>query len=142
MGKRKVTTRPSANLDLVRAILAAHERGDYSSADWADPDIEYVIADGPEPVVCRGRAAMAKAWGDVLSAYIDHRMVVEEIREIDEERVLVLASFGGRGKASGIDAWAGTKPGVTLYQVRNGRVIRHTVYMDRDRAFADLGLEE
>ena len=83
---------------------------------------------------------MAKAWGDVLSAYMDHRMVVEEIREIDEERILVLASFGGRGKASGIDASGGTKPSLALYQVRNGRVIRHVVYMDRDLAFADLGL--
>jgi ketosteroid isomerase-like protein len=132
----------SENLDLVRSILAAHERGDYSSADWADPDIEYVIADGPEPVVCRGRAAMAKAWGDVLGAYIDHRMVVEEICEIDEERILVRASFGGRGKASGIDASGGLKPGVTLYQVRSGRVIRHVVYWDPDRALAELGLEE
>jgi len=92
----------ATNLDLVRSILAAHERGDYSSADWADPDIEYVIADGPDPGVWTGRAAMAKAWGDVLSAYSDYRTVVDEVREIDEERVLVLGSFGGRGKASGI----------------------------------------
>ena len=27
-----------------------------------------------------------------------------------------------------------------LWQVRSGNVIRHVVYMDRDRAFADLGL--
>jgi hypothetical protein len=54
----------------------------------------------------------------------------------------VRASFGGRGKASGIDASAGIKPGVILYQVRNGRVIRHVVYLDRGRALADLGLEE
>jgi ketosteroid isomerase-like protein len=131
----------SENLDLVRSILAAHERGDYNNAAWADPDIEYVIADGPDPGVWKGRAAMAKAWGDVLSAYADYRTKIDELREIDDERVLALGSFSGTGKASGIGAPEGVKT-ASLWQVRNGKVIRHVVYMDRDRAFADLGIEE
>jgi len=131
----------SGNLDFVRSIVAAHERGDYASADWADPEIEYVIADGPDAGVFRGRAAMAKAWRAALSAYRDYSTVVEEIREIDDERVLVLGSFKGGGKASGIGA-SGMRTGAALYQVRNGRVIRHALYFDRDNALADLGLKE
>src|SRR5205085_386903 len=91
-----------------------------------DPEIEYVIADGPDPGVWRGRAAMAKAWGDVLSAYAEYRTVVDEIREIDEERVLVLGSFGGRGKASGIGAFEGMRTAASLWQVRNSRSEEHT----------------
>ncbi|HEX4188777.1 MAG TPA: hypothetical protein VHY83_12845 [Solirubrobacteraceae bacterium] len=59
----------SANVDLVRSIWAAWERGDYSSAAWADPEIEFVFADGPSPGSWTGLAGMAEANREWLSAW-------------------------------------------------------------------------
>jgi hypothetical protein len=56
--------------------------------------------------------------------------------------VLVLGHGSGRGKASGVELDAAQWQVAALYQVRDGKVIRHVVYMDRADAFADLGLEE
>jgi hypothetical protein len=39
----------SANVDLVRSIDAGWERGDFTSTSWADPQIEFGYAGGPEP---------------------------------------------------------------------------------------------
>jgi len=90
----------SANLDLVRSIYAAWERGDYRSADWADPDIEYVQLDGPSPGSWVGLPGMAEAWRGILSSWEELRVEAEEYRELDGERVLVVNHFSGRGKAS------------------------------------------
>jgi ketosteroid isomerase-like protein len=130
----------SANLDLVRSIFADWGRGDFSSVEWAHPDIELVIADGPAPGIWTGVPGMAEAWRDLLGAWEGLRSEAEAYRELDDERVLVLAHFGGRGRTSGLDLaqmWTG---GAGLFHVRDGKVTRHVVYLDRERALADLGL--
>ena len=129
------------NLDLVRSTTAAWERGDYSNVEWAHPEIEYLIVDGPSPGTWTGLAGMAHGWRDFLRAWEhEFRCVVEEYRELDDERVLVLQHFSGRGKASGVEVTQMTGKGATLFHLRDGKVTRLVVCFDRERAFADLGL--
>jgi hypothetical protein len=54
---------PLANVDLVRSLFQAWERGEFISMEWADPEIEFTMADGPEPGTWTGVAGMAEGWG-------------------------------------------------------------------------------
>jgi hypothetical protein len=130
----------SANGEFVRSICSPWERGDFSSTAWADPEIEYVLVDGPSPGRWTGLAAMAKAFQGVLSAYAEYQVAAEEFRELDEERVLVLHSYTGRGKTSGLEIGQIASKGADLFHVSDGKVTRLVLYWELDRALADLGL--
>jgi ketosteroid isomerase-like protein len=130
----------SSNLDLVRSIHEAWERGDFTSADWADPEIEYVHADGPSPGAWTGLTGMAQGWRELANVWEEFRSVAEEYRELDDERVLVFVNFSARGKTSGLEFGQIRGRAAGLFHVRGGRVTRMVHYWDRDRAFADLGL--
>ena len=130
------------NVELVRSIYAAWERGDYSSAEWAHPEIEYVIADGPAPRSSVGLTEMVEGVRDALSALAEVRQKAEEYRELVEERVLVLHQRSGRGKTSGLQLGDIQARGADVFHLHEGRVTRLVSYFDRRRAFADLGLSE
>jgi hypothetical protein len=87
----------SANLDLVRSIYADWERGDFSSAEWAHPGIEFVRADGPSPGSWMGMEGMAEGTRDWLNTWENARAEVDEYRELDRDRVLALGSSSRRG---------------------------------------------
>ena len=134
----------SENLDLVRSIYAAWERGDYTSAEWAHPEIEYVIlrAAGFPPSSANGRTAMRETARANIEIWAQLRIAAEEFRELDSERVLVLDDVSGRGKRSGLEIGQFGASGAHLLQMRGGTVTRLVVFPDRDRALAGLGLEE
>ena len=130
----------SANVELVRSIYAALESGDFSLTEWADPEIEYVMADGPSPGRWTGLAGMAEGVRDWLSAWEQFRMTADEYRELDDERVLVLDRYSARGKKSGLEVGQMQTKGACVFHIRDGKVTKRVVYFDRERALADLGL--
>jgi len=128
----------SASLDIVRAIYADWERGDFSSADWADPGIEFEFAGGPEPGRWSGLAGMAEGYRDWLRAWENFRAEPEEYLILDDGLVLVLVRNSARGRTSGLELEQ--RSVANLFQLRRGKVTKIIVYLDRQQAFADLGL--
>ena len=132
----------SENLDLVRSIFAAGERGDYAPSEWAHPEIEFVVAEGPSPGSRTGLTGMQASLRDWRDTWEEFRIEVDEYRELDGERVLALGHRTARGQASGLELGQTKGAGVALFHVRDGKVVRLAIYWDRDHAFADLGLTE
>ena len=130
------------NVDLVRSMYSAWARGDWTSVDWAHPEIEMVIADGPSPASWSGLASLSEGWRDFLSAWEQFRVEADEYRILDEERVLVLARPAGHGKTSGLELEETPTKGAQLFNIRSGKVIRLVHYFDRERALADLSEQD
>jgi hypothetical protein len=130
------------NMELVRSIYEDWERGDFRSTDWADPEIEFVIAEGPARGTWIGVAQMAVGWRSFLGSWADFRAVAEEYRAVDDERVLVLNHLTGSGRTSGLDVGEMRTEGAQLFHLRGGKVIRNVCYASRASAFADVGLAE
>ena len=131
----------SENLDLVRSIYAEWERGEFGSVEWADPEIEWVMTGGPAPGSNTRLVGMAEGWRNFLSAWDWYRVEVDEYRELDDRRILVLIRCSASGKASGLEIGQVRTESATLFHIRDGKVVKLFVYLDREHAFADLGLK-
>ncbi|MGO9760290.1 MAG: nuclear transport factor 2 family protein [Solirubrobacteraceae bacterium] len=129
----------STNLDLVRSIFAAWERGDFSSAEWAHPEIEYLSDDPLLPLGhTTGVAGMAEIWRNWLRAWREFHADADRYHEVDGERVLVLLRYSGRGNPSGLEV--APIEAASLFHIRDRKVMRLVLYLDRERALADAGL--
>jgi ketosteroid isomerase-like protein len=128
------------NLELVRSIYAGWGRGDFSSTDWADPQIEFIYAGGPEPASWTGVAAMDERWREWLRDWVGFRAEALRYVVIDDSRVLAIVRNTGRGKASGVEL--DQQSVGNLFEIRDGRVTKLVVYLDFALARADLGLEK
>ena len=130
----------SPNLDLVRSIYADWERGDFSSVEWADAEIEFVLADGAEVGSWSGLEGMAEGWREFLSAWEDLRAIPDEYHELEGDRVAVVMHNAGRGKRSGVEVGGMWQRSVNVFEIRNGKVTKLVAHVRGDHALAELGL--
>jgi ketosteroid isomerase-like protein len=126
-----------ANVEAVKEIFRAWERGDFSSADWAHPEIEFSIP-GPDPHVHRGVEAAGRAWAEFLDAFDELSIAGEEYYD-GGDVVVVRQLFRGKGKGSGIPI--NEIPAGAVFTLRDGKVIRFEGHTTIEAALASAGIE-
>ena len=118
------------NVEIVRRVYEDWSRGDFSAAEFFDPDVEFEMVDWPHPARSRGVEEMARTWQASLGAWDDFRAEADDFIDFGHN-VLVLNSIRGRGKGSGAEVSALT---ATVWTVEAGKVVRLALYWDTDRA--------
>ena len=131
---------PEENVEVVRGMYEAFSRGDAdASLSCLDPDVVLDATHRVDGRIGRGRDEAARMLGEWLSTWEDWTEEVEEIRDLGDNRVLVLSTQRGRGRGSGLDFE--NKFGM-LYELDQGKIVRWTVYDDRSKALKAAGLAE
>jgi ketosteroid isomerase-like protein len=128
---------PRENVDLIRPIYELWGRGDWRpSFEVYDPHMEwgwssefpglagvYEDHESPNPRL--------RSW---LREWEYWRAEAEDFLELGDY-VIVLASYHGRGKGSGVEI---RQEGAHVFKLRDGKVIRLEIFASREKAIASV----
>ena len=129
---------PPGNVDLIRPIYDDWGRGNWRPRfdvyhphmewGWSDdfPGLAGVYEDHAHP------NPRLRAW---LSEWEHWRAEADDYLEIGDN-VVVLASYYGRGKGSGVEI---RQEGAHVFKVRDGKVVRLEIFANRRRALESVG---
>ncbi|HTQ69374.1 MAG TPA: nuclear transport factor 2 family protein [Solirubrobacteraceae bacterium] len=130
------------NVEIVREAWKAYaDRGLDAMAEFWDLDIDWRAAEGAIDDVgeLHGAVAVRRYVQDWINIFDDNSVVVEELRDVGDDRVLSIQRLKGRAKLSGIE----TDVRYALVStVRDGKVVRAREYMSVEDALKAVGLEE
>jgi ketosteroid isomerase-like protein len=125
---------PRENLEIVRR--AFDEMGGDEFDAW-DPDVEIINAEGwVIETTYRGHEGLRRWWDDLAEAFGDLRIVLEEVVEVDDERVLTTQRWVARFRTTEIPfdgRWA------SILWIRDGKVVRAHGHLSKRRAMRAVG---
>ena len=125
-----------------RSIAAAVEADDlwpeYREAiSLVDPEVEWKTVFLGE--THRGYLAAAKVWDDYLKWADDYRVGLDEVKDLDGERVYATLTLSGKAKPAGAPVNARF---FDLFTLRDGLIVRLEEYPEREQALEAAGLRE
>lgn len=123
-----------SNADLVREGMEAWSRGDLEGTlELIDPEIVWrpVTAwPGIQPEY-RGHAGVRRFWAAFRDPWETITMEADEIRELDDHRVLTRSHFRARGRASGVTTEAVLH---TVWTLEHAMLVRFESFTDEQAA--------
>jgi ketosteroid isomerase-like protein len=128
------------NVEIVRRAIDAFNRRDYDAAlqDAAsDAAVDMSHSLGPDAGVYVGHEAIRRLWTGLAEPFERHTLVAEEFIPHGERVVVPITSqMTGRG---GIEVEAKS---AIVVAVRDGRVVRWTMYQDKTAALEAVHQDE
>ena len=122
------------NVDLVREGMEAWSRGDYEATlALIDPAVVWrpVTAWPGIQAEYRGHAGVRRFWDAFRDPWQEITLEADDIRELDESRVLTRSHFRGIGRASGVATEARN---YTVWTIANGKLIRFESFTEEQAA--------
>jgi uncharacterized protein len=125
----------ASNIDLIQPIYEEWSKGNWRpDFDVYHPHMEWGWSDDFPGLAGvhedrRNPNPRLRAW---LSGWEYWLVVPEEFLEFGDH-VVVLASYRGRGKESGVEI---SQEGAHVFELRDGKVVRLEIFADREKAMA------
>ena len=127
----------SGAVEVVRSMYDAFHGGDFERAlsHFAEDVVIDATNGRVDADVQHGPQGVATTIGSWTAAFDEWRDEIDELRELGD-RVYAAATQYGRGKDTGIEVE--TRYGI-VYEVRDGKITRMTLYSERDDALRAAG---
>jgi ketosteroid isomerase-like protein len=129
--------------EFVDTILASIERwnaGQEMDFETIDPDVEIAgLLSSVKGEPYRGHDGVRQWHSDIYEQFTEWRIDIDEIRVLDEHRYLAPGRVHLRGRASGVEF---DQPLVWLFEQRDGKLLRMSVYLNAADALEAAGLRE
>jgi ketosteroid isomerase-like protein len=143
VGRDTAQVMSEENVEVVRQAIDAANRSDRARAEQLlHPDVEWSTVLRPVLGVetVSGRDAVLRfGFEDIPDAIEDFHAEVEELKDLGEGRVLLVARYLGRGKSSGIELEERIS---SIHTVRDRMIVSVRDYPGRQEALEAAGLSE
>jgi ketosteroid isomerase-like protein len=128
------------NVEMVRRAIDSINRGHLAMEDTADDfEMDWSNSIGPLSGVYRGPEQVQKILDSFRDAWDQLQWEIQEVFDLDGERVLVVNRVRMRGRTSRVEVEA---TGVQLWTIRKGKLAGVKLYQSKAEALEAVGLSE